>query len=345
MQDSTEADPFNIKIESFDNFGGEAIKQSQILVNPNILGMLSENRENYYQSFILVGDENGTNQCVTLGADEGTNNKTLLITPTSATINGEEIATQTWVQNQLGGFTVDAYTKDEVNNLLKAKANLSGGNTFNGLQTINAPTNTSGSEQTTVKIKTANGGAIVLGKEGPNSGTMVRLDQVDGTCRLRFRSSSTAGAMVWEQPEQGAQLYIDLGKDGADKHRIQFPGSAGKLALTSQIPKVNNGTLTIQKNGTNVQTFTANQSGNVTANITVPTKTSELTNDSGFLTSNPDMSIYATKEELANYLPLSGGTLTGNLTGKYITGTWLQTTQANDLGKAPTKYGVIDASG
>lgn len=47
----------------------------------------------------------------------------------------------------------------------------------------------------------------------------------------------------------------------------------------------NNGTLTIQKNGTNVQTFTANQSTNVTANITVPTKVSELTNDSGY-TSN-----------------------------------------------------------
>ena len=48
----------------------------------------------------------------------------------------------------------------------------------------------------------------------------------------------------------------------------------------------NNGTLTIQKNGTNVQTFTANQSSNVTANIAVPTKVSELTNDSGYITSN-----------------------------------------------------------
>jgi hypothetical protein len=36
------------------------------------------------------------------------------------------------------------------------------------------------------------------------------------------------------------------------------------------LPTVNNGTLTIQKNGTNVATFTANQSGNATANITVP---------------------------------------------------------------------------
>lgn len=44
-----------------------------------------------------------------------------------------------------------------------------------------------------------------------------------------------------------------------------------------------NGTLTIQRNGTNVQTFTANQTGNATANISVPTKTSEIENDSDFL--------------------------------------------------------------
>lgn len=55
------------------------------------------------------------------------------------------------------------------------------------------------------------------------------------------------------------------------------------LSNTPTIPTVNNGTLTIQKNGSNVSTFTANQSGNSTANITVPTKTSELTNNSNFL--------------------------------------------------------------
>ena len=37
------------------------------------------------------------------------------------------------------------------------------------------------------------------------------------------------------------------------------------------IPTVNNATLTIQKNGTNVATFTANSATNTTANITVPT--------------------------------------------------------------------------
>ena len=44
------------------------------------------------------------------------------------------------------------------------------------------------------------------------------------------------------------------------------------------------GTLTIQKNGSTVGTFSANQATDETINITVPTKTSDLNNDSGFIT-------------------------------------------------------------
>ena len=44
------------------------------------------------------------------------------------------------------------------------------------------------------------------------------------------------------------------------------------------------GTLTIQKNGTTVGTFSANQATDETVNIEVPTKTSDLNNDSGFIT-------------------------------------------------------------
>ena len=49
-----------------------------------------------------------------------------------------------------------------------------------------------------------------------------------------------------------------------------------KLAYVSDIPTVNNAKLTIQKNGTTVQTFTANASTDVTANITVPTVIGDL---------------------------------------------------------------------
>src|SRR5574344_892582 len=65
---------------------------------------------------------------------------------------------------------------------------------------------------------------------------------------------------------------------------VATSGSYTDLANKPTIPTVNNATLTIQKNGTNVKTFTANSSSNVTADITVPTKVSELTNDSGYIT-------------------------------------------------------------
>ena len=55
---------------------------------------------------------------------------------------------------------------------------------------------------------------------------------------------------------------------------------------SSSLPTVNDATLTIQKNGTTVETFTANSSSNKTANITVPTDTNDLTNGAGYITSS-----------------------------------------------------------
>ena len=65
---------------------------------------------------------------------------------------------------------------------------------------------------------------------------------------------------------------------------VAISGSYNDLSNKPTIPTVNNATLTIQKNGSTVKTFTANASSNVTANITVPTKTSDITNDSDFAT-------------------------------------------------------------
>lgn len=50
------------------------------------------------------------------------------------------------------------------------------------------------------------------------------------------------------------------------------------------IPTVNDATLTIQKNGTTVATFTANSATPTTANIAVPTNNNELTNGAGYQT-------------------------------------------------------------
>ena len=82
-------------------------------------------------------------------------------------------------------------------------------------------------------------------------------------------------------------------------------GDVGALPDSTVIPTVNDATLTIQKNGTAVATFTANSSTNKTANITVPTDTGDLTNNAGFITSAA-LAGYATETWVTNQGYLTG---------------------------------------
>lgn len=159
---------------------------------------------------------------------------------------------------------------------------LAGDQTVNGVKTFNAPANSSGTEQTTMKIKTANGGAIIFGKEGPNSGSMIRLDQTDGTTRLQFRASATEGAMVWKQPESGAALYFDFGPNAT---RTTMPTSGGTLAYTSQIP-------TALKNPHALTFGTKTYDGSSDQTITA--------SDLGALTSHQSLADYVKKSDLAS---------------------------------------------
>ena len=96
----------------------------------------------------------------------------------------------------------------------------------------------------------------------------------------------TAGNLVMH----GGSLYLCIAANGPGS-AIKYPTDAAywrQLALTSQLPTVNNGTLTIQRNGSNVATFSANQAGNTTANISVPTV------NNGTLTIQKDGSTVAT---------------------------------------------------
>ena len=77
----------------------------------------------------------------------------------------------------------------------------------------------------------------------------------------------TAGNLVMH----GGSLYLCIASNGPGS-AVKYPTDAAywrQLALTSQLPTVNNGALTIQQDGSTVATFTANQAGNTTANITI----------------------------------------------------------------------------
>lgn len=109
------------------------------------------------------------------------------------------------------------------------------------------------------------------------------------------------------------------------------PDSNGNVQLN--IPTVNNGKLTIQKNGANVATFTANQSGNVTANISVPTKTSDLTNDS-FVTVETAQIISGNKTFMGDYLYLKNDSIK---IGKTVY-------DRRNIGDAPQKLSFMDSA-
>ena len=102
---------------------------------------------------------------------------------------------------------------------------------------------------------------------------------------LQIRRLKAFGGVGWQTPSNMAK-YGSLYRYDYSQNAL-FPADVyiqNNIKVAS-INDVHNGTLTIQKNGTTVKTFSANQSTAVTANITVPTKVSELENDSGF-TSN-----------------------------------------------------------
>ena len=94
--------------------------------------------------------------------------------------------------------------------------------------------------------------------------------------------------------DRGKTAYDHSQKTSGNPHKVTKSdvglGNVDNTAdanKTVKEAKKTTGTLTIQKNGTNIQTF--NGSSNITANIIVPTKVSELSNDSGYLTTHQDI--------------------------------------------------------
>ncbi len=123
------------------------------------------------------------------------------------------------------------------------------------------------------------------------------------------------------------------------------------LSSTSTNPvqnKVINSALS-GKAGTSVATTNTNglmSAADKTKLNGIATGANKTTVDSSLSTSSTNpVQNKVIKSALDGKLSTSGGTLTGNLTGKYITGTWLQTTEATDLGRTPGKIAILDESG
>ena len=79
----------------------------------------------------------------------------------------------------------------------------------------------------------------------------------------------------------------------------------GYESTINGITSANNSTITIKKNGTSVGSFTTNASAPAEVDISVPTKVSDLTNDSGFISAHPTVSTVTDTTSTAS--PAHGG--------------------------------------
>ena len=136
--------------------------------------------------------------------------------------------------------------------------------------TTNGSTMSWGSINTTV-----NNATVTIQKNSTNVGSFTLNQSSNATINI---SVPTTVAELSDSSN-----YID-NSELWELATVATSGSYNDLSNKPTIPTVSNSTITIQKNGTNVSSFTLNQSGNATVNITVPTQTSELTNNSGFIT-------------------------------------------------------------
>ena len=140
-------------------------------------------------------------------------------------------------------------------------------------QDINVP----GECKCMVQVTFADGTIVT----GPEFAVMV-FDQVINQNHERSMNEYTAIT----QQLVDATAQADRAEDEADR-AADIKSDCADLKqdcedIKNSLPTVYDAVLTIQQNGVTVDTFTANASSNVTANIIVPTKTSDLSNDSNF---------------------------------------------------------------
>lgn len=135
----------------------------------------------------------------------------------------------------------------------------------------------------------------------PNSIIKVLQDEHQNDETTYYRWVITGGVGAWVLIGEEGPYYTKSEADGRFvpqtrtingkdlSNNISLDASdVGALPSSTVIPTVNNGTLDIQVNGTSVGTFTANQSGNTTANIVVP-DSATWGNITGDLTDQTDL--------------------------------------------------------
>ena len=107
-----------------------------------------------------------------------------------------------------------------------------------------------------------------------NGGLVTGVSVSNGTLTVNKGASLPTGALASKSTITNADVATNAAIAASKISglaTVATSGSYNDLSNKPTIPTVNNATLTIQKNGATVDTFTANASSNKTINITVPT--------------------------------------------------------------------------
>lgn len=204
----------------------------------------------------------------TSGSYSDLSNKPTIPTKTSDLNNDSGFITKS-VNDLTNYYTkTNTYTKTETDNLLSGKqGTLTAGNNISISNNTISATDTTYTAGTNVSISSGNvisaTDTTYESKSASSGGTAVSL-------------CTTGEKYTWNNKQSALSTQTAYTSKGSATKVPQITTNTlgqvtGITEVTITQPTVNNATLTIQKNGTTVKTFTANASSNVTANITVPT--------------------------------------------------------------------------
>lgn len=207
---------------------------------------------------------------------------------------------------------------------------------------------------------------IVPGSGGGTGGSGV--NSVNGKTGDVVLNAADVGALpnTTTIPSKTSQLTNDSGYITVSSAPVKSVDGATGAVVTNAVKTTQQNLTDVQKAQarTNIGAGTSSFDGNyssLSGKPTIPSNTSQLNNDSGFITSEnaPVKSVNGKTGDVVltatdvGALSTGGGTLTGNLTvgsaniqtNGYVVGTWLQGTATNHLTNAATKIAVQDGSG
>lgn len=164
----------------------------------------------------------------------------------------------------------------------------------------------------------------------PNSIIKVLQDEHQNDETTYYRWVITGGVGAWVLIGEEGPYYTKSEADGRfvpQTRTINGKALSNNISLTATdvnaLPNttvIGDGILSVQKNGTTIDTFSANATENKSINITVPTDTSDLTNNAGFITSedlpmvnNGTLTIQVNGSPVGTFTANQSGNTTANI--------------------------------